>query len=1576
MEAIFNSIEAFFKTNKVALTDQENEFYKAYFEGVSNQDVGELTPKDLFSIAQKQWLSAQTLADDYKVELHTVSCEDNECQEYYVVQITTRDFQYLMRSIRLSLRRAKLNIRLILNLSCSHVIRDKSGTMKEFSSKQKSSQKESFYSFILEKNNASDSSNDIITQVDRTFADLIAVNTDWKPIQNKLKHVSEKIENDTSLLKIEKNDMIKLITWVHDHYNLFGYRAFQYEKKADKFIRIPIKEEVLGVLKKKHKSIIRSYKPNEVVQKPEMNMYKTQTKSTLHSDVYTNIIAFSFTENNIVYEYQFLGLFPSDAYNSDPLSIPWLKRKINSIHTLSGFESSHYATKAIAKIIRLLPRDELFLADERELYRLVMGVFRHQGRNTVEVFSRCDAFSHTLCCFVLMPIDDFSLKLQKILQRFFSNKFDATDVISQLIVTDLDQALIYYQVLLKECNKAEINIEVEGEIQELCNGWNENFKLYLLRNFGYRQGYALYESYSQLFPSRYQSLHTVHEAIEDIKNLESLSNDNSVIARLVVQDNGEVVFKIYHQMSATSCSRLSEITSILSTMGISTLSEVSHQIKSENVDRYIRVLRIDQDEAVVEKVKQHTSVVEEMFELVFEKKYTSDSLNKLAVLCGFSYAEVDLFRAYCEFIFQQNINSFSITAYHDALLDNLVIAGDCLKLFNQMHKLVPDESGHDKLVQSILEQIDLVQQLSQDKILRTILKCIKSTVRTNYFISKRDVLVLKFHHLKLSGMIEPRPIYETFVYHHEFIAIHLRMSAKARGGIRWSDQNEGLREEIHALMTAQAVKNSVIVPDGAKGGFYIRLPVVNYSDVQRCYRLFIQGMLSITDNLINDKVVQPDHVKCLDNIDTYLVVAADRGTANLSDEANSIAGENQFWLADAFASGGEHGYNHKTMAITARTAWNSTVWHFKSIGVDLDKETITVIGIGDMSGDVFGNGMLLSKNIKLVAAFNHKHIFIDPSPDHLRSYKERLRLFDAALGWDAYSTELLSSGGAIYERSKKQFNLSDEACVLLNLPVGTAIEPDDLIRSILKANVDLLYNGGIGTYIKATTETNHEVGDKNNVSLRINADELRVKVVGEGGNLGLTQAARIEYNLLGGLVNADFVDNLGGVDCSDKEVNIKILFNTMIANGKMTLDERNKYMLNLKPEIIEMVVKDNENQNISISLTTYRIGQYYSLFMRYIESEVDSNKLDLETNRLPNHKVIEDRLQRGLSFARPEIAILIAHAKKQIKSVLMTSDLLEKDIAKPFLYCAFPQSMVADYGQSIDSHYLKHDIISTEISNQFVFDTGVAFMMQMKDELGKNDEEIIAAYMLAREVLNIAKFMKIIQDNKSKFKTDDLIYLNSRIRTELRQTIRWLLLSTKSAIASRHSIKEYSDCVGFLGQKMGHLQIINKWKAYRDLSDRLSESELSDGLFAEIMSFFAITRSAEMALDIIEFGYDIDQYLDCFCELDRFMGTHLFVSAVKDYSVHGRWGNYACNALLDKMSAIRCSLISRSLLFLSRNGNTLLSLSKQIMRNQELVSKLEKWQAELVDFKETGNYATDILDAHLLKLELMTRDCI
>lgn len=797
-------------------------------------------------------------------------------------------------------------------------------------------------------------------------------------------------------------------------------------------------------------------------------------------------------------------------------------------------------------------------------------------------------------------------------------------------------------------------------------GWKEELLAKLNQKLGSKKGSSLYEKYSASFPTSYTEDCDIETALADILQMEKLSADHPLEIDLYEANNDSEYPLHMRLFQFQQPIPLSDILPMLEHMDLRTYNEHPYEINLGKNKIWISDFSVTYPHATIPDI----AAVKDLFEdALVHTRYgdnENDGFNKLVLGAQLSWREVTIVRAYAKYL-QQTRFRFSQAYIERTVSLHPDITKNLVKLFIVMHD--PNQKAREKNVDTINKDIqqalESVTSLDEDRILRRFWDVIKATLRTNYFQTQdnqpKKYLSFKLCSDKIPELPLPHPLYEIFVYAPHFEGIHLRSAKVARGGIRWSDRREDFRTEILGLMKAQKVKNSVIVPSGAKGGFVLKAlsphatREIIQQEVTACYKSFIRGLLDLTDNIIKNKIVRPNNVVCYDDPDPYLVVAADKGTATFSDTANSISKEYDFWLGDAFASGGSAGYDHKKMGITARGAWESIKRHFRELDIEVEKAQFTTVGIGDMSGDVFGNGMLYTKNIKLVAAFDHRHIFLDPNPNAEKTYDERLRLFNLPTSsWDDFNRKYLSAGGGIYPRSSKSIAISAEVKKVLEISENS-LTPNELIRAILRAPVELLFNGGIGTYVKATNETHADVGDKTNEFCRINGDELRCRIVGEGGNLGFTQLGRVEYALKGGLINTDFIDNSAGVDCSDHEVNIKILLNKEVTAGNLTEKQRNQFLAKMTNQVARLVLQDNYNQALVMSFSAVNSARYTNLYESFLKDLESSGTIDRAVEFLPDEKKINERKTAGIGFTRPELAVLLAYAKIHIKNELLKS---------------------------------------------------------------------------------------------------------------------------------------------------------------------------------------------------------------------------------------------------------------------------------------------------------------------------------
>ncbi|MDP1604688.1 MAG: NAD-glutamate dehydrogenase [Legionella sp.] len=986
--------------------------------------------------------------------------------------------------------------------------------------------------------------------------------------------------------------------------------------------------------------------------------------------------------------------------------------------------------------------------------------------------------------------------------------------------------------------------------------WKEQLEKKLIEESTGEKSTLLHSKYNNSFSASYMDIYTPDMAFDDITYLEKLSPQNPLemnFYSLSGQNENFLHLRLFQWKKPIP---LSDILPMLENFDLRTESEIPHKVKIDDKC----CVYISDFTLIYSKQDYKVDDVKELFRDAFTNVYFSlaenDGFNKLVLGALLSVQEVGILRTYAKYLLQIGFR-FSQSYIEKALACNTSITRDLVDLFKTMHD--PDINNNERrtgdIEQQISQKLELVTSLDEDRIIRRLLALMKATLRTNFFQGNEvDYLAIKLESSAIPELPLPKPLYEIFVYSPRFEAIHLRKEKIARGGIRWSDRPEDFRTEILGLMKAQVVKNTVIVPSGAKGGFVLKTipPLASREEVQvlviNCYKSFIRALLDLTDNIIDADFIPPPRVVCYDSADPYLVVAADKGTSTFSDIANGISKEYDFWLGDAFASGGSAGYDHKKMGITARGAWESIKRHFRELDCDVKREEITVIGIGDMSGDVFGNGMLYSENIKLLGAFDHRHIFIDPTPDTRLSYEERNRLFNLPTSsWEDYNPELISKGGGVFKRSLKSITLTPEMKQAFAVDAD-ALPPNELITALLKAPVDLLFNGGIGTYVKSSQETAADVGDRTNDFCRVNGDELRCKVVGEGGNLGFTQRGRVEYALNGGLIFTDFIDNSAGVDCSDHEVNLKILLNSDVNKGIFTEEKRNELLTSLTEEVAHLVLNDNYEQALVLSFSAFSAKNHIGLHTEYIKELEMQNILNRQVEFLPSDKELVERKTAALGLTRPELATLMAYTKIYLKQEILASSLPEDPYLNQILETAFPPSVREMYQSQMFEHRLKRYIVATQLSNEVVNKMGLTFVYRMQRETGATVEEIIRAYTLAAHSFETDELQRIIESLDFKIPLQDQFETINIIRKLLDLSTHWFLHGNHHVGDLNTLVAHYSHGIRSIERLIPEL-MTGVTKQYLN---SLKEKFLKLNLPAETAERIAAYRAIYTSLNIIE----------------------------------------------------------------------------------------------------------------------------
>ncbi len=1090
---------------------------------------------------------------------------------------------------------------------------------------------------------------------------------------------------------------------------------------------------------------------------------KVSRRSTIHRAVRMDTVAVRkfAADGRPAGERLFVGLFTSAAYAKNPRTIPVLRRKVAHACERAGFEASSHDGKALLHILDGFPRDELFQMSEDELLEISLGILGLQERQRTALFARRDPYGRFVSIFVYVPRERYNTELRQrfvaILEKAYRGPVDS-------FTTQLDDSMLARVHFILRMPAEAVEVEqgaLERELAEAARSWSDRLEDALVRGLGEERGDALYQLYAGAFPAGYRERFAAAAAVADIARIEEVRAGTPLamtLHRPLESAAGELRFKIYRAAAPVP---LSDVLPMLEHMGLKVIAEVPFETRAAGDAEpvWMQDFTLSSPLPGIEVARLKTRF-EEAFAKIWAGAMESDGFNRLILLAGLGWRQVTVLRLYAK-VMRQAGSTFSQAYMEDTLANHPAIAAKLVMLFERRFDPARSDQAAEteRIAMEIVADLDAVSSLDEDRIIRGFVTLVRQSLRTNHYQREPDGQPKPYLSVKLAShdidlLPLPRPLCEIYVLSPRVEGAHLRGGKVARGGIRWSDRKEDFRTEILSLMKAQMVKNAVIVPTGSKGGFVVKRPPAArdalQAEVVACYTTLMQGMLDITDNIVAGKLVPPKDVVRHDGDDPYLVVAADKGTATFSDIANGIAEAYGFWLGDAYASGGSDGYDHKEMAITARGAWETVKRHFRELGTDIQAADFTCVGVGDMSGDVFGNGMLRSPHTKLVAAFDHRHIFLDPDPDPAAGFRERQRLFDLPRSsWADYDTSLISKGGGVFARTLKSIPLAPEIRARLAI-TAEHVTPMELIQAILKAPVDLLWFGGIGTYVKASHESQADAGDRANDAVRIDGAAIRAKVVGEGANLAVTQHGRVEYALAGGRINTDAIDNSAGVSTSDHEVNIKILLNAAVAAGELTRKQRNELLHAMTDEVAALVLRDNYLQGLALSLEQHERLQRFDRHVRLMRELERAQRLDRAVEFLPDDETLAARAQAKQGLTRPELAVLLAYVKMTLAADLRQSDLPADPQLADDLTAYFPAVLSERFRAGILAHRLRREIVATVAANDLVNRAGLVFARELGDLTGRGPGEVTRAYMIVRRIYGLQPFWDAVNalDNK------------------------------------------------------------------------------------------------------------------------------------------------------------------------------------------------------------------------------------
>ncbi|QIG79338.1 NAD-glutamate dehydrogenase [Stakelama tenebrarum] len=1149
------------------------------------------------------------------------------------------------------------------------------------------------------------------------------------------------------------------------------------------------------------------------------------------------------------------GLWTSAAMHTQPRDVPVLRTRLGMLERKFGFDPAGHTGKAMQHALQSLPHDLITAFPAEALETLAMTAMSVADRPRSKLVLIRSALGRHLFAFVWLPRDEVSTGHRTAIGGMLTKAAHARLINWSIALEDGVVALIRYTLDLRDGGVMPDAQALDNELEHMMRGWVPAVEAALSDRVGQRAT-RLALRYAGAFPSAYRDENDAEEAALDILRLCALSGTDARSVRIcpVPGRRDMIRVKLYRLGGALA---LSDAVPVFENFGFHVVEEVPTRL-TDGTEAYVHDFEVSVVGGIPDAIRDDPKVVEDAIAAVLEGRAENDSFNRLIVEAGVSPASVVLFRAWFRYLRQTGL-SYGLSTVVDALRRAPKVAAALIERFAIAHdpsRQPADEEAIARADRAIASGLDEVSAIDDDRILRTFSGVIGATLRTNaYAAASEEALAFKLDSAQVPGLPKPLPWREIFVYSPRVEGVHLRAGPVARGGLRWSDRRDDFRTEILGLMKAQRVKNAVIVPTGAKGGFYPKqLPDPRqdrdawFEEGKESYRIFIRALLSVTDNIVKGEVVHPDDVTILDDDDPYFVVAADKGTATFSDVANAIAIDRGFWLGDAFASGGSHGYDHKAMAITARGAWVSVQRHFLEMGIDVQSEPVRVAGCGDMSGDVFGNGMLLSKAIKLVAAFDHRHIFLDPDPDPAKSWDERKRMFDLPRSsWDDYDRSLISKGGGVFARTEKSIPLTPEIRELLGID-AKELDPSALISAILRAPVDLLWFGGIGTYIKSSDENNVEVGDPANDRLRVDANMVRAKAVGEGANLGVTQAGRIEFAAAGGRINTDFIDNSAGVDCSDNEVNIKIALNREMNEGDLKFEERNKLLAQMTDDVAALVLEDNRLQTLALSFMENDGARALRSYVRVIEILEASGRLDRAVEGLAANDDLLRRAQEGRGLTRPELAVLLATAKLALQDAVEACELGKQELLEPDLYGSFPTAMRERFPKAIAEHRLRGEIVATKLANRIINRLGVLHPFELAEEEGAAMGDIASMFIVAERLFGLQEIWEAIETGE--MSEEARIALFDEVAVGARSQIADLLRTVRPGEAASDVIERLEKGIANLDRQAKDLLL----EEVRTQSGRISEKLESAGAPAELAARVVRLFELDGAVGLADLG--------------------------------------------------------------------------------------------------------------------------
>ena len=1573
------------------------EFVRRYYALVAPQDILTESEEELIGAALALWgFGSRRQKGESRLRVYNPDpATDGYDSEHTVVEVVHKDMPFLVDSVIGELNRRGRTVHLVVHPVVT-VRRDDAGErIGGPDAEGEDAVRESLIHVQMDQETSPDALETLRKALDRVLADVRTVVGDFVAMRGEVHGLQDELKDVVSGVADASHleETRAFLQWLDDnHFTYLGFRRFEIVRDEE----AAGEEETVRVVPGSGLGMLRDTTAESFPLSPEtavptgpnplLIVSKAGRRSTVHRPVHMDYVGLRILdrEGRLTGGVSLIGLFTASVYNTSAATVPVLRSKIERVMERAGFQPMGHDAKALLHILETFPRDELFQMTDDQLFQTSLGVLQLHDRQRLALFVRRDTSGRFVSCLIYVPRDRYDTDLRRRIQGILEAALQGSLSAFYTQVADSPLARVHLIIRTAPGRIPDYDIqELEARLAAASLSWTDRLQQALVESHGEEDGLALFKRYGEAFPTGYREHFEPHTAVADIDELETLQAGRDLRLDLYRPTGGsrhELRFKIFH----TGLPRpLTDVLPMLENMGLKVIAEVPYEITPEEVpeELWIRDLRLRTSLEERVELKQVRESFQETFGRVWRGDEESDAFNRLVLGLGLTGRQVVALRAYARYLRQVGV-TFSQTYMAETLARNGEVTRLLVKLFEARFDPEPKETEGSRgdgrqltradpasrsdrerrearcrdILTRIRKALNEVGTLDEDRILRRFRNLIESTLRTNYFQRRSDgslrpYLSFKLDSQRITGLPRPRPMIEIFVYSPRTEAVHLRGGRVARGGIRWSDRREDFRDEILGLMKSQMVKNAVIVPVGAKGGFILKRPGSGRpEDRQReaveCYKTMIRGMLDLTDNLEGETVVPPPRVVRWDEEDPYLVVAADKGTATFSDLANEVASEYRFWLGDAFASGGSAGYDHKKMGITARGAWESVKRHFRELGRDIQSEPFTAVGVGDMSGDVFGNGMLLSPHTRLVGAFNHLHVFLDPDPDPETSFAERERLFRLPRStWADYDPEKISAGGGVFERAAKSVPLSAEVRELLGVD-KKSLPPNELIRALLRAPVDLLFFGGIGTYVKAGDETHAATGDRGNDEVRVDARKLRCRVVGEGANLGLTQRGRIELALQGGRVNTDFIDNSGGVDCSDHEVNIKILLGEPLSQGRLGLEERNKLLERMTEEVSALVLRDNYLQSQAISVTEAQGAAVLDQQVALIRELERERNLDRELEALPEDETLDLRRSDGRGLTRPEIAVLLAHAKIRLYDQLVASDLPEDPQLVQDLLLYFPRPLRESFQPDIERHRLRREIIATYVTNSMVNRVGPTFLTRMKAETARGATDVARAYTLTRDIFRLRDTWVEIEALDNRVPTEVQTGMILDVGRLVERGTLWFLRLGRHPLRIGQEVERFLPPVTRLTESLEDLLLARDREKLRSRAERHVRRGVPEDLAHKVARFEFLGSALELVEIAQGHDFDVADVARIYFRVGaRFLLEWMRVAA-KGLSAESHWTKSAVEALTEDLFGHQ-SALTQSVLATAKEGGGDGALRRWLAKRKGAVARLDELFADL-----------------------------